>query len=612
MLYPTDSDWKKWQIDALAHRFFTLRWIEILDSSTFGTWRIRTANIRSILVEMAESASICTQIPSHHANLKALLDETALILKHDDIVRNHKPILKRHLIRLNELYSNKIKSGNNPQTEQFIRLCHIALSELFDYATLAFDEIQILLFSNDFREKHTLSQLAMLLALDLKNSGFSIDYLSTTSKALLNPALGDFSARFRKLREAVSAESMSFLCHLLVRGVADISLTQHGEIMSADLDQINPDLVANLTQQDPEGVIVACQVEARDPNQAAFMAKRIIEDQLAIRRLYFPQKHLNIHQNVLITDKVTQQSLLVSVSSAGPKTPPKASDIDQKAADLAATVARLRSDDKSLFRAALQYYRLMLQATTDEARMINLWIALEALFQTTESDTIIGRITSHVPTIMALTYVSDILRALSKDLRVWWKQTDTDSIRTFFRRSKEYFIHPFDLALLLTASDDSPEFKAFNALVSTNPLMVYRIYKLRNGLFKSPIDMNKRIEEHKANVDWQLRRIYRLRNTITHQGRVSKNVVQLIEHLQEYFISTIHDLIHTLRLRPVLSIPEALESRGQDLLHMLSRLDENGGAQISIQFLCSGYPSTEQNSSTAMWSVGHSPQSLEA
>ena len=49
------------------------------------------------------------------------------------------------------------------------------------------------------------------------------------------------------------------------------------------------------------------------------------------------------------------------------------------------------SPDAALVTAVVQYHRLALQAGTDEARLVNLWIALEALFER-DDGSIIGRV----------------------------------------------------------------------------------------------------------------------------------------------------------------------------------------------------------------------------
>ena len=138
MLHPSQSDWAQWQIEAPAHRFFTLRWLELLDPQTFSTWQIRTANIRSILAEMAESGEACRRVYGHHVNLRALLDEAFAIFRSDGIAKRHRPIIEDHLKLLEHLYTTRIKPGPVAHTDEFVRLCHIALSGLSEYGSVIF------------------------------------------------------------------------------------------------------------------------------------------------------------------------------------------------------------------------------------------------------------------------------------------------------------------------------------------------------------------------------------------------------------------------------------------------------------------------------------------
>lgn len=133
MLYPTETNWTEWRITAPSHRFFVLRWFEIIDPNTFGSWQIRTANIRSILEELEEAARNCARLPRHHTNVRALLDELDTILRNDITVKKHRPVILQHSARLDQLYSDALKQAKNPRPDEFVRLCRIARSELSGY-----------------------------------------------------------------------------------------------------------------------------------------------------------------------------------------------------------------------------------------------------------------------------------------------------------------------------------------------------------------------------------------------------------------------------------------------------------------------------------------------
>jgi len=70
--------------------------------------------------------------------------------------------------------------------------------------------------------------------------------------------------------------------------------------------------------------------------------------------------------------------------------------------------------------------------------------------------------------------------------------------------------------------------------------------------FKSPQDLAGSIKLHNKNIEWQLCRIYRARNHIMHQGSHLFGLRQLIQHLHTYYATTIHVLIHDLKIKTLI------------------------------------------------------------
>jgi hypothetical protein len=64
-------------------------------------------------------------------------------------------------------------------------------------------------------------------------------------------------------------------------------------------------------------------------------------------------------------------------------------------------------------------------------------------------------------------------------------------------------------------------------------LLRYRLFRLYE-IFSDPVKLIKQIEEHQQRVDWQLRRIYRARNSIVHRGSKPVFSNQIVDNAHEY------------------------------------------------------------------------------
>ena len=118
-----------------------------------------------------------------------------------------------------------------------------------------------------------------------------------------------------------------------------------------------------------------------------------------------------------------------------------------------------------------------------------------------------------------------------------------------------------------------------------NPLFVYRLYLLWDDFFGNQKNFMKRLEAHRKNVEWQIRRIYRARNHVMHQGVCLPRTRQLIQHLHSYYIITIHNLIFDLKNNPNWRISDAFENRLLIYEYFLDRLKKHNEKPISVEAL---------------------------
>ena len=101
--------------------------------------------------------------------------------------------------------------------------------------------------------------------------------------------------------------------------------------------------------------------------------------------------------------------------------------------------------DASQLAAAIEYHRLALLATSDEARLVNLWIALEALCQGGEGS-IIERVWSRISPCVSVENIRKTLVSLSIYVKRLWDYEDPSPFLALFPNSTEHRLDPSDLA----------------------------------------------------------------------------------------------------------------------------------------------------------------------
>lgn len=605
MLFPKQGKWQEWNIAKESHRFFVLRWHELFDSATFDTWQVRTANIRSILLELEDSAKTVLISKPHHHNIEALLDEAHIILDHDKVLKERLPVVGSNLSELRACYEEKIKGKETPKVIRFKCIIHITLSYLNLYLVMLLDEIEKILNEETKNFKIDLHMLTMQLGIELRTRGFSIEELRRTHELLVQPPGEDFISRFHSLRERLLQNEKIYRCVFLIRGPGSFGELEDTGFYESKPNETPAKAEKEFFEQDPgDGVMpLEYRVSAMDGYSASKAAYQKIEEILAYWRIYRISKEHHVYEKALVVPEGLPPYTLQVVSERDIWLPGDSREPDKNAADLVKRLTHFDPEYMSHISAALQYFRLSLYARKQEARLINLWIALEALFQKVGEGSLIGRLSKYVSEIMALHYVQDVSRAIPIDIRRVWRSSSTESIREALLYSSEKILHSEDFMWLMTIPAEDKRWLSFVELFSDNPLMIFRLWKLRDGLFKSAADMNKRIEQHEKNVKWQIMRIYRLRNKIAHSGTAPNDIAQLIGHLQSYFITTFHDIVHTSKQRNLVGLEDILESRSRDYTYLKERLKtkSNDEKPLAVHFVSTGYAEMDSMNSPFLW-----------
>lgn len=124
-----------------------------------------------------------------------------------------------------------------------------------------------------------------------------------------------------------------------------------------------------------------------------------------------------------------------------------------------------------------------------------------------------------------------------KDLVYWNKQVTNNALNSVSKGSPTQ-----KLAYFLASKDLGDERASFESHIKGFYLLEER-YKYIKSLMSSPEKIIHALDTHKQRVEWQIRRIYRARNMIVHEGITPTYTDILIENTHDYLDTILSGLM---------------------------------------------------------------------
>ena len=604
MIFPSDDDWRNWGITNEVHKFFLLRLEDIFAENTYDSWQVRTSNIRTILTGIIESCDVVKKVHHYHHNLKVLLEEAHKIAKNDHILKYSFPFTETYLTKLSGLYENQVKNTEKVNIEPFANLAKVILGNLSQYRESLQKRIKDHLEKPlETKFKIEIYDLALSLGTELLSMGYSTNHCQDCIEKLKDASIPFFHDRFEALMTLFDGTEKPFQCNFYVTWPTDIGKfpTLNDRIvlnLQNQFGKLTPE-EDKFYKQDREAVIASICVAALDPYSARYKAEEELGGLFAVTGLYKLSKTTAIrHKYALVRSENSHKCITKDKSWQGyVKDSTKASD---NVAGIYTLLSTIDDSEARQLLASLQYHRLALSATTDESMLVNLWIALESIIQDGGKN-IIDRISSYVSASVTTSYTHQTLKAFTISIIGFWRGAKKESFLHALPSSTERYLHPEDLARIFLDENNSATIKGFLSTLNGHQLLLFRASSLYDNLFGCPKSLKNRLEKHKNNVAWQLRRIYRIRNLIMHTGHCPVGTRQLIQNLHTYYIVTMHNIINDLKRHPNWGVYEALDHRNYvyELLH--DRLTRYSEQPISARTLVDPCLVLTDNGSESAW-----------
>ncbi len=559
MLYPSPDDWAAWGIADRCHQFFCLHWAELFDPETPDTWQVRACNIKTILRELIEASRMADGFDAYRGVMRSILDEAVSVVNLDAILKNRYPFVSAYLA---PWAKGDIGKEAVPEIE---RLAIVLLGNLDGYWD---DGVQLLketLRHADEGKKKELYALTMNVAVETVARGRSPNHIRQTFLAtVLASSTAPFLDRVANVFAQYATHGTKYKCLFLTQGVKK----KDAEGLPSDIElgfgkPAGPaDPTDSFFKGDPT-VWLSVDVEADDPEEAKNKADKRLGELYAGLNLFSIDDRFGFKvPDALVVDEAGEKTI-VGQRRLGSHYLGSYDSRLLKADMLFRVQEHLRRtspSDASQLAAAIEYHRLALLATSDEARLVNLWIALEALCQGGEGS-IIERVWRHISPCVSVENVRKNLVSLSIYVKGLWDHGDPCAFLPLFPNSSETRLDPSDLAAVLLLPTGHADQNRLCDLCAKHPLILHRLFRAKTMMLEDAKAVAANLEFTCRNIEWQIKRIYRVRNAIVHTGSATALLPQLTQHLHCYLIKAIHTVLIDLDHQPRWRIRDSLEHR---------------------------------------------------
>lgn len=579
--FPTPGQWNSAGIVEPIQRFFVLVWSEMF-GVTLDTWQVRTTNVTSALSELVTAVDRVAEFDGYRHNIPHILEEAEVLSERDPVLKDHYPFVAEYV---------RAMKKHKDQLDRVARTAELLLFRLNGYRQTLVRELRTELATPGSTAKERVSKLAMALATDVASAGYSKRYLQATLDHLVAPPQQAFADRFDTFIDCCNGVRHEYACYFKVNWprLGQTGLGHQGLSVRPGVPPFRGNSAAAthfFAAAQPRDFFAFVNVEAPDPYAARLIAEGQLADAIAAATIYSPEQRNAFGSKggsalVIRTSDGTAQEIADDVDNLSVQ------DVTlptKRTSDLLTLLTSRAREDQHQIIAALQYHRLAVLGSTNEVRLVNLWIALECLIRRSPGGSIIEKVCSTVPSVVALNNITKIARGLARYLRWMWRNSSPQFL-PLFPNSSQTRLEVADLLDVMLEGPQGPRMQKLFALCAGHDLLLYRLHHFVAHSLDTGKTIAKNLEYHKRNIEWQLRRIYRARNEVTHRAKSAVGVDPLIQHLHTYLTTTVLAVVHDMRKHPEWSLAHVFEHRRTLFEYAVGRLVKLQRTEITSRML---------------------------
>jgi hypothetical protein len=573
----TKTKWEEQGYSNTRHIFFIQVWRELLSKRTSISWQVKTSNTKSLVNELLYNVEIVKEYPKAIDNISPIIEEINNRYDQENLIIDKvNPLFANCLRNLNKI---EIKYDNIKQIYTLASLLSLGLSL---YQPTLFLEIESILSSElkDSRYKRNLYTYISGLLTELISTGYSYAFLETLLEQFDGENRKPFKQSFEEMKERLNQGDLEFRCIYEFR-----SLPEYFDLYKS-LESPSTPITINTNG-------ISFSVIAKDIHSAVILARSKITKIEHLVSLYYETSSIDekfsqfriesseYQEENDIKIAFTSKSKLNIYNTYGSRTRKIARSKEK--IFLKQVQEKLQKEvsesDKEIIYSSLNSYNQSINATTDEIKFTNLWVAFEALIQSISGSTK-SKIETKLPAILSANYITSIVKDIARDLRTFDTYTRSDDGTTNFldplyeniEKGRFNLSKVFELLrnpeTYITGNENN------NDEINYNPLLCFRISVL-NEDFKNSKALAQKLATHINTLRLQLLRIYRMRNFILHKAAIPHEIKLLTTHLDFYYQITITTILTMLLKYPKLSIANCMEYANLQIQGLLELLNQD-------------------------------------
>lgn len=580
-MYYRQEDWIELGINTCCEQMFYSIIKELVNQKTYISWQYRYSNTLTILDELADAVSLLQHTGFGYRYTQTLLDEIESTFKRDNLNKlyDNTDIM---LSELRNLFQKGAKDTSVEKQElkkydEILSCIELLKGIMGDYVNKIKAELERLMLDDSCKEKKYLITLCNQYITHIIANGYSwesvekaIELLEDNTK-LFRERVVSF---FNYFNFSENEFRILFLTSTLLPEIETETIRIYKNNERRNLSSTEQDFY----EQNKSGKnILEIKVNALNAYEAKNKAEVKKDTYFGVKKFYEPKIVNSNHAKILIYDKLGSPSIQEKDSSY--------QNYLFNSTKISANMKKflnldISDSDLNKISTSLHYHNIAMESTNDTTRLVNMWIALESLIEGSET-IIIERICRYTVPTNVTRYIFNLCLAIGKELRHMALKEGEFQIGNIAISSD--VLRANNILEILFTNENVLEDDLYVKL-KHNTLLRFKIYDIIESIFKDAKKLHSRLNEHKKHIDWQLRRIYKVRNLIMHNGIDYKRLKQLSFHLHNYYIQLVHNLLYDLKAYPRWSIQTALKHRELTLSNFLNILD-NSPDKLTLEML---------------------------
>jgi len=588
-----DHYWKNLNLNDYRARFFIETCYEILHTKSPSFHQVRLNNVISSSKEVLDSINDYNTDKKNLRNLYNSINELKFCLEKDNFI---KPLISIFHDNLNSLLSS-IGTDESKEIDKFkIRELLLYLKNIIflenEYQNILTEKLIYLVTSDKVnlkqitRNLNDINKISNLYITHLLSKDYSLSYLYHRMQMFTrknNYSKRNFKEQLYFVLNNLNNRKTSFEVYFIIHKYIDIefikSLFDKDLLINISNILINDILKEEVKNFNSRNTYISITITSTDYISAAFQSKRIIDlllDKLDFHNLLCSN---DIDETCYVIETIKDKNTLKKVHINKLLSFVNKINIDiYKEHNLFLEIEN-KLDSKSIdrFKRSIHYLRMSKNTDSLEQKLLNMWIALESLFDKHEN-TIIGDIIKWIPLIYSTSSLIIKVEYILNLLVEYEIKIPTEIKKTLNIKYNSFKYIDIELFSKILFDEHLCKFIFNNC--NNKEFLKFRLRQTFEE-FKNPKKTLASIEKSCLNVERHIKRIYVIRNKLTHQAFHGNVKGQIVNHLNEYLFicyTSIYTTITNLNEERKISIDDsflAYKLGSQNLYNKLKLFNED-------------------------------------